>query len=136
MMTKEEAKNVLFQRLELEGTIIFHVYECNGEYLVGSEIIGSDDDMYGSDRFFDYGYDHCYEESFDVGIVNTYMIGDGEADHASSGDCAIIEDMLNSKEYGDALWEYLEEDADFINGCMCGEVNNPCYEPDEEEEDE
>ncbi len=132
-MTKEEAKQELFKRLDLDGSIIFHVYELNGKYLVGSGIIGEDDDLYNSDRLYDYGYDYYYEESFDVGIVNTYMIGEGEADHACASDCAVIEDMLNSKSYGDALWEYLVEDADFINACMCGTVNNPCYEPDEEE---
>lgn len=135
-MTKEEAKNVLFQRLELEGSIIFHVYEAGGKWLVGSEIIGNEDDLYESDRFYDYGYDNYWFKDFDIGIVNTYMIGDGESDHACASDCAIIEDMLNSPEYGDALWEYLEEDADFINACVCGSVPNPCYVDDEDEDDE
>ena len=135
-MTKEEAKNVLFQRLDLTGSIVFHVYDANGTWLVGSDIIGDEGDLQMSDRFYDYCYDNYWCETIDVGIVNTYMIGDGEADHAYSSDCAIIEDMLNSKEYGDALWKYLEEDADFINSCVCGTVDNSCYEPDEEEEDE
>ena len=135
-MTKEEAKNVLFQRLELEGSIVFHVYEVGGKWLVGSGIIGNEDDLYNSDRFYDYGYDYYWCKNFDIGVVNTYMIGDGESEHAYASDCAIIEDMLNSPEYGDTLWEYLEEDADFINACVCGSVPNPCYMDDEDEGDE
>lgn len=132
-MTKEEAKQALFDQLELDGSIIFHVFEVDGHYIVGSGIIADEGDLNMSDRFYDFCDDNYLDRTIDVGIVNTYMIGEGEAENAWAADCAIIEDMLNSREYANDLWEYLEEDADFINRCYIGIINNPCCLPEEEE---
>lgn len=137
-LTKEEAKKELFDALNIDHPIIFHVYETDitDGYVVGSGIIGTPDDLYDTDRFYDIGYDNHDVEEIHVDSVTTYMIGDGgDSEHADSSDCAVIEDMLNNRRTAGGLMEFLEHDADVISDCGAGYVDNPCYEPEDDDYD-
>lgn len=133
-MTTEEIKEQLWKELDLDNrSIIFNLFDIgDGTYYVGGSIIGCADDLYEESRFFDIGYDSWYEAGFDVALAETYMIGNGESEHADSGECAFIENLLNRNKK--AFMTYLESEADCINAIDDVYVDNPCYEEEDEED--
>ena len=126
--TMEEAKNKLLSQLDLEGrSILFHIYEINGEMLVGSGIIGDHMDLEESNRFYDYAYEHDLTPDFCADDVTTYCLGDGESEDADCDECAIIENLLCDPFCRQALLEYFETEVECVNSIPHLEVNNPHY---------
>jgi len=132
-----EVKAHLWEALHLDNhAITFHVIDVGDDIMYFRPgIIDCSGDLWESDGWFDIGTAHYDEKEVRVFAVESYMIGDGESDHADYSDCVLMENI--NEESSDAMDAFLREYADVM--CSFGdfELDNPAYEePDEEDHDD
>ena len=118
-----------------DRAVTFHVIDVDDDILYFRPgIIDCSGDLWESDGWFDIGTAHCDEREIHVTAVESYMIGEGESDHADWSDIELLEEI--SEESPDAMDSYLRDYADVL--CSFGdfELENPAYEEPDEEDDE
>ena len=133
-MTYEEFKKNLWNQLNLDNrSIIFHTLDLDRRYTtyIGSGLVESTDDLYESGPFLDECFELCDESEIYVENVTSYLLGNGEADHADHGDVKLLQHYV--EQYGNYFDQLLNEEADVL--CSLNDVSaeNPEYEePDED----
>lgn len=128
-----DVRDYLTRSLDLDRhTVTFHIAEPGPEF--GSGMIDSWENIDMSEAF-----SLICEKQYDsynivVESVITYQIGSGESDSATWKELKAIEAAyLAAPEAFDA---YIAEDAEVLFTLLDKEVENPAYEPDEDDEDE
>ncbi len=115
--------------------IIFNIITFSDYGLrVGTGIIDCSGDLYDEDCVFDVGYDVPDDETLDVDLVESFMLGNGEADHIGCDECQFIEELL--EQYPFEFQLYLEREAELLTSINHVRIDNPAYEPDMDDEDE
>ena len=132
-----EVKAHLWEALHLvDHSITFHVIDVGDDIMYFRPgIIDCSGDLWESDGWFDIGTAHYDESKILVFAVESYMIGEGESDHADWSDIELLEQI--NEESHDAMDAFLREYAESL--CQFGdfELENPAYEePDEEDDDD
>ena len=136
----EEVREHLWEELRLSGrSITFHLFEISDEshLYVGGGIVESSDDMYDCDRYFDVGYERAEDAEIGIEYVESYLIGDGEAENGDSDDAQVLENV--SEDSPSAFDEFIRAYADHLASIKDFRVENPaydCYALDVDEDDE
>lgn len=131
-----EVRDYLWDKLKLSGrAIIFWIADFGfAPDAMGSGMIESIDALYETDYVYDLGDENPETERFDVYGVDSYMIGDGEADHADHDDIDVLSEV-NAKS-PIAFDAFLREYADGLVHLNEGKVDNPYYDPEAEDDEE
>ena len=132
----EAMKNQLWETLGLDNkSIIFNVSDTAGfGDHVGSGIIECEGDLEEEDWVYDLGMECPEEEYFYVFLVESFMIGNGESDHAGLDDVELIQEILDEDPY--VFWRMCEEYADCLSSIDHMIVMNPYYEEESEEDED
>lgn len=134
-LSVENLKARIWEDLGLnDRSIVFCHFATEYGDGIGGDLIESTDDLFDCDEWYEF----CYNEVPNVPSVYvsdciSYLLGDGEADHASGGDI----DCLNAMMHGNrrTFFELLDEHADVLGTIQDEEVSNPAYDVLEEEEE-
>lgn len=135
-MTIEELKDRIWEDLGLDDrSIIFCHFDTDYGDSIGCGLVETADDLYDDDEWYEF----CYNEvpntpSVAVGECITYLLGNGEVDHASSGDCEYLVDAMRI--FKRTFWEMLDEYADILSIVLEKEAPNPAYDVLEDEDDD
>jgi hypothetical protein len=129
--TPDELRAAIWSALGLDKrSTLFHVIDVGLGYdTYGRGIIDTHDDLYNSDAFFDIEYDNALEPEIEVYGVDSYLLGDGEAEADSDDAAALQAFALESPEAMSAL---LRRDAELLVSLSGETMPNQCYEPDDE----
>ena len=125
----EEVREHLWWMFNLkEKSITFHVIDLadDGKRYVGGGIVDCSGDLYEGDRFFDIGYDREEDAEIEVDSVESFMIGEGEVDHAGIEDAEILEDIINDSP--SAFSDFLDKYADCLVSITDFTVENPAHD--------
>lgn len=135
-MTREALKKTIWEDLDLETrSLIFCCFDTEYGTGIGNSLIETTDDL-----FDDYGwYDFCVDNLPNTPSVTmtecvTYMLGDGEADHASGDDIDYLADIM--RDHPRMFSALLDECADVLSIIRNAEAPNPAYDVLGIEEDE
>lgn len=135
-MTYQEFKKNIWETLDLDNrSITFFLLEVNGEPLtIGSGIIDCSGDLWESDELYEIGEGASYEEKLEVYGVESWMLGNGESDHANALDLEILQDAYT--EYPTLFDDLLKELGENLVSIGDFEIDNPAYdEPDDDDDD-
>ena len=136
----EEVHEYLWQELNLSArSITFHMFEISDEshWYFGGGIVDCSGDLYECDRFFDVGYERTGDADIGIDQVESYLIGDGEAENGDSDDAAVLEDV--AEDSPSAFDEFIRRYADPLATIRDFSVENPaydCYGTDDDKEDD
>ena len=133
--TTKEAADYIWRELGLDNrSISFFYWEPFGDPRLGSGIISTAEELEDSSEFCEAGEEYAGESEIDVFSVESYVCGTGETDHADVDDIRLLEEVMRGDNYH--FNGFLADIAD----CCCSfggfTLENPMYEPDDEEEDE
>ena len=125
-----EVKAYLWDKLNLGNhAITFHVVDAGDDILYFRPgIVMTKDDFEDSDAMTDIGTVHDDEAWLEITSVESYMIGDGESDHADYSDIEVLEEV--NEDSPEAMEAFLQECADVLATLSDFMVENP--EHDEE----
>lgn len=133
-MTYQEFKQNLWTLLDLDNrSIIFHIIDSEFGFTVGSGMVESSDDLY------DTGFANVLLDNADAPYINVYsveswILGSGEADHASYSDVELLQTAMdNHNRFFDRL---IQEEVDPLCSVEDCELENPYYEEPDEDIDE
>ena len=132
-MTYQEFKANLWTLLGLDNrAITFHILDTEFGVSVGSGIVESSDDLYDTDAT-DMLMDNPDAPFIQVYSVESWMLGNGEADHADSADVELLQSAM--EKFNGFFDLFIRELADPL--CSLGEFEweNPHYEPDDDDDD-
>lgn len=125
-------KERVWNDLELNNrSVIFNVSDSTETY-IGSGIIEDAGDLALQDWVYDVGYEISEEEYIEVYDCSSYMIGNGEVEHAGSDDVAYLQLLLD--ENPQAFDELVADEADCLLCLKELYVDNPYYEEEEDYE--
>lgn len=125
----EEVREHLWQELNLSSrSITFHLFEAEDDSRLyfGGGIVECSGDLYECSRFFDVGYERASDAEIEIEQVESYMIGDGEAEHADSDDAAILEGV--AEDSPSAFDDFIRQYADPLATIKDFSVENPAYD--------
>ena len=124
----KDLKPYLWELLGLDKrSIIFHVIDADDDRLYyRPDMITTADDLYDSDGLFDIGTAFCEERELHITSVESYLMGDGESDHADYSDIEALEEIAETSP--DALNGVLELYADLLCAVRDFTVQNPAYD--------
>lgn len=108
-------------------SIIFGVLDVgDGEQHVLPGLFDCSGDLWEDSKFYDIALSYCNDPEIHIISLETYMIGEGEAEHACEYDTDCLEEI--AKESPKAWDELLGDIAD----CLCVlddfSIENPAYE--------
>ena len=92
------------------------------------------DDFEDSDALNDIGTAHYDEREIEIYSVESYMIGEGESDHADYSDVEALEEV--NEESPEAMGEFLRDVADVLATISDFKIENPEYEGGEEDDED
>lgn len=126
--TAEEVRSFLWEKLNLSNhAITFHLVDVGDDILYYRPgIIMSEEDFAESDALSDIGTAHYDEQEIEVDCVASYMIGEGESDHADYSDIEVLEEV--SEESREAMDSFITQYADLICSLYDFTVENPEYD--------
>lgn len=128
----QEIKDHLWKALDLaKWSIAFTCFELEDDdhIYVGGGIVAEPDDMYSLNRFCEVCLDCSDHEEFNDMCATSYLIGDGEVEHANDEDAALLEAIAyNSPE---AFDNFIREYAEHLAAIKYFSIENPDYDPDE-----
>ena len=134
--TVDELRSHLWTTLGLDHrSITFHTIDaCDDHLYIRPGIMTTQDDFTDSDGLYDIGTAFYLDPTVYIPGVTSYMIGSGESDHASYDDCEALEDIAETEP--SLFDDFLGSDADML--CSLGDfiIENPAYDPDEDDEDD
>lgn len=135
IMTYEEFRKNLSILLSLDKrSIIFTILEMD-EPIIGSGMVETSDDLYDFDPFIDAELDRCDEETLYVENCTSYIVGNGEAEHAGYTDVDLL--MKCMEKYEDFFDQFIRNECDELAHFSDVEVENADYEePDDEDSEE
>lgn len=131
-MTYQEFKQNLWTLLDLDNrAITFHILDTEFGVSVGSGIVESSDDLYDTDAT-DMLMDNTDASFIQVYSAESWMLGNGEADHADSADVELLQSAM--EKFNGFFDLFIRELADPL--CSLGEFEwkNPHYEPDDDDD--
>ena len=134
--TAEEVRSFLRDKLNLnDHAITFHVVDAGDDILYFRPgIIMCRDDFEDSDALSDIGTAHYDEREIEIYSVESYMIGEGESDHADYSDIEALEEV--NEESPEAMGEFLRDVADVLATISDFKIENPEYEGGEEDDED
>lgn len=135
-MTYQEFKQNIWKTLNLDNrSITFFLLEVNGDAVTfGSGIIDNSGDLWESDELYEIGEAASYKEKLEVYGVESWMLGDGEADHADDHDLEILRDAYT--EYPTLFDDLLVELGENLVNIDYLEIDNPAYEEHDDDDDD
>lgn len=134
-LSVENLKARIWKELGLnDRSIIFCHFDTEYGDGIGGDLIESTDDLFDCDEWYEF----CYNEVPNVPSVSmdectTYLIGNGEVDHASGGDIDCLNAIISGNHR--TFFELLDEHADVLATIQDEEVSNPAYDVLEEEDE-
>lgn len=126
--TADELRDHLWQGLDLDHhSLIFGVLDIgDDEPHILSGLFDSAGDLWEDSEFYDIALSYCNDPEIHVDLLETYMIGNSEAEIACSCDCEYLAEV--AKESPRAWYAFLRDIAD----CLCVlkdfDIENPAYE--------
>ena len=126
--TADELRDHIWQELDLDNhSLLFGVLDIgDDEPHILPGMFDCSGDLWDDSEFYDIALSYCNDPEIHVDLLETYMIGNGEAEHAYSGDCEYLADV--AKESPSAWNDFLNDIAD----CLCTlkdfNIENPAYE--------
>lgn len=131
-MTYQEFKINLWNQLDLDNrSITFHIVDSEFGLSIGSGIVESSDDLYDTD-FTDTMLDNADAPNIDIYSVESWLLGNGEAEHADCIDCGNLQEaMMKCQSFFDRLIQDLADPLCTVGECT---LENPFYEPDDDDD--
>lgn len=131
-----QIKDYLWEQLGLANrAITFSVIDVSDDNLYfESGIIDCSGDLWESDALTQIGTVRCDDEMIDVTSVESYMIGDGESEHADYEDLDLLADI--SEEHRDLFDEFIRQYAEPMASIYDFEVENPEFDGESEDYDD
>ena len=128
-------KNKVWQELDLDNrSILFHIIDVGDSALhIGPGMVDTTNDLYDSDPFWDIEYERSDEPEIEVYSVDSYVLGDGECDHADYFDLDYLADLYQEATVF-AFDDFLREYAELLCSYKDATVANSCYEEPEEDD--
>ena len=119
-----ELKEHLWEKLNLANrAITFHVVNfSDGDQIIGSGIMASIEDDFDSEAIADYGCDNDGCPEIEIDSIESWMLGNGESDHADHEDVILLERAMCNKP--DLLDEVLRQEADSVASIGACTIDN------------
>lgn len=135
-MTVEELKARIWEDLGLnDRSVIFCHFATEYGDGIGGGLIESTDDLFDCDEWYEFSYNEVPNvPSISVNECVSYLIGNGEVDHAYGGDVDCLDSLMHGNRR--TFFELLDKYANVLVTIQDEEAPNPAYDVLEDEDDE